>query len=807
MDVTCERCGTEYEFDETLVSERGTTVKCTNCGHLFKVFRPDAAGGAKHWRVRSADGTVRTLSSLKELQRLITAGALSEDDRIARGDEDFKRLGDIAELATFFAAAAAATADTELGLDRAGRPRRGTSPGMAAAAPPRSPGGISPEATVPDPVHGAPAAGHAPPGGATRPPPRPRNKKSTLLGGHADETELDPPTLPDRAPPGARPRRPTPPLEPPGLAQTAPSTPAVPPRPLRPGAPPAPPSRPTPPRPAPPLPTAPTSAPPGPPPATRSQPPAPSAAPRGKALYLEESEPVAPPRGRSRSGLWVALVVLLAGAVGVALAWPQIAPLLGLVEPEESPANPHLESGDGALAQDTIGGYEQAVHHYTQALAYDEHDVTILTRLSRAHAAWAQALAFDASDLEARAEEDPASRGEAAAIRREERRHAETALARAEDAVRHGSGHAAAEVALADALRLTGDLTRGRSRLDRALTLEPSASPETLRVQALVAAAEAEGDLTAARPLAQQAVDAEPSLIRGRLLLARALLAAGEVAAARAQLDAVLEEHTRHERASALRDAIEEGRPPAPPTVAVPDGGVTEEPDGPPPTPEAPVETPGDDGTAEDPQPTASGRRRATGGGSDTAAAGSGPVPAGRDYGWYVRMGDERLERGDVARAGEFFDAARAIRPSGSEALTGTGYVQLEQGNASGAASRFRQAAGQGYAEAYIGLGSAYQRLGRLQDALTAYERYLERLPTGPRASVARRQAEELRRRIDASGGGGPATPDPDPGGGPSEGGGAEPDPDPTPDPGGLPLPRDTDQPPPQDVPAIDSEP
>ena len=37
MDVTCERCGTEYEFDETLVSERGTTVKCTNCGHLFNL--------------------------------------------------------------------------------------------------------------------------------------------------------------------------------------------------------------------------------------------------------------------------------------------------------------------------------------------------------------------------------------------------------------------------------------------------------------------------------------------------------------------------------------------------------------------------------------------------------------------------------------------------------------------------------------------------------------------------------------------------------------------------------------------------
>ena len=46
MDVTCDRCGTEYEFEEPLVSTRGTTVKCTDCGHLFKVYRPQAPADA-----------------------------------------------------------------------------------------------------------------------------------------------------------------------------------------------------------------------------------------------------------------------------------------------------------------------------------------------------------------------------------------------------------------------------------------------------------------------------------------------------------------------------------------------------------------------------------------------------------------------------------------------------------------------------------------------------------------------------------------------------------------------------------------
>ena len=45
MYVQCERCKTEYDFDDALVSERGTTVKCTQCGHQFKVRRATAPDG------------------------------------------------------------------------------------------------------------------------------------------------------------------------------------------------------------------------------------------------------------------------------------------------------------------------------------------------------------------------------------------------------------------------------------------------------------------------------------------------------------------------------------------------------------------------------------------------------------------------------------------------------------------------------------------------------------------------------------------------------------------------------------------
>ena len=108
MDVTCERCGTEYEFDETLLSGRGTSVKCTNCGHVFKVYpsaEADADRTTSVWRLKLEDDSIDMIDSLRELQRRISSGELTPENQIARGEESWKPLGSIPELETFFKAA------------------------------------------------------------------------------------------------------------------------------------------------------------------------------------------------------------------------------------------------------------------------------------------------------------------------------------------------------------------------------------------------------------------------------------------------------------------------------------------------------------------------------------------------------------------------------------------------------------------------------------------------------------------------------------------------------------------------------
>jgi predicted Zn finger-like uncharacterized protein len=105
MDVTCERCSTRYEFDEALVSNRGTTVKCTSCGHQFKVFRPDGEA-ADGWTVRTVDGRELSFKAMRELQSAITYGQVGREDvLIPHGGGAPRRLGRIEELQSFFVAA------------------------------------------------------------------------------------------------------------------------------------------------------------------------------------------------------------------------------------------------------------------------------------------------------------------------------------------------------------------------------------------------------------------------------------------------------------------------------------------------------------------------------------------------------------------------------------------------------------------------------------------------------------------------------------------------------------------------------
>jgi predicted Zn finger-like uncharacterized protein len=102
MEITCKRCQTEYDFDDALVSERGTTVRCTNCGEQFKVFRSTVSAIPERWVVQRRDGRELVFTNLRDLQRAITNLQVGRHDSLTRGSGPPRPLGAIAELEPFF---------------------------------------------------------------------------------------------------------------------------------------------------------------------------------------------------------------------------------------------------------------------------------------------------------------------------------------------------------------------------------------------------------------------------------------------------------------------------------------------------------------------------------------------------------------------------------------------------------------------------------------------------------------------------------------------------------------------------------
>ncbi|MBL8952143.1 MAG: zinc-ribbon domain-containing protein [Myxococcaceae bacterium] len=131
MDVSCPRCKTEYEFDDARVPDSGVTVKCTSCNHVFRVRKKSAPTATtsqpafvptpkvgdetlparspqlqqpavREWKVRQPSGNIFSFKELTTLQKWIVERKVSREDEISLTGEAWKRLGGIAELASFF---------------------------------------------------------------------------------------------------------------------------------------------------------------------------------------------------------------------------------------------------------------------------------------------------------------------------------------------------------------------------------------------------------------------------------------------------------------------------------------------------------------------------------------------------------------------------------------------------------------------------------------------------------------------------------------------------------------------------------
>ncbi len=703
MDVQCERCKTEYEFDDALVSGRGTTVRCTNCGHQFKVRRSNARGGDGEedlWIVTRADGRQVSFATLRELQRAILAKQVSRGDTLQRRGSPPRQLGSIAELEPFFQGRTSSRPPpADPAADRGG-----------VAFPKRSPA-----------WQGDPAA----PGNLSMTPPVPvvvPARRTTAYGSVVEQRPkmdtLRPPATGTAAPPPAAPI----PIQPQPVVTTA-RMPAVSapmalldepePSTRRPHTPPVPPV-------APPVPIRPPSAP------DFSSPLPPPTRPHQRSIPVMEEvgssmRPSLPsgemysvvPRGRRVGGWVVALVLMMAvGVVGWVVAKPYlVARDAGAAAQLDPRAQGFVADGERALSD---GNLDMAKEDFDKASALAEGDPHVLLDQARLACALADVPWLRSRLLPADAIEE----------QRATKAQLDERVARARSAADQALAVAPADLAAMrakiDALRLNGERDAARGYVSKVIS--QASQPETAYVLAALDLAEPEPLWTTVLERLRFAAAGEGNAGRARAALAYALAKSGDAAGAKselAKLDALARPYPDLASLHAFID-----KAPLAGTKPGPDAGA-------PAAAKAEVAAPGGGAVAQAPQ-------AAPGQGSGASA----PAAAGGGDG--LSAASQAIRKGDWEKARQIYDALVTRNPNDSEALCGLGDVARAQGDSGGAIAAYKHviAINPSYLPALLGLADTQWASGDKASAIKGYRDIADRFPEGTYPAYVRQRTE-----------------------------------------------------------------
>ncbi len=716
MDVRCDKCGTEYEFDENRVGPNGVTVKCTNCGHVFKVRRASApsrpaiprastaigAGpqGGKEWLVRKPDGQMIAFRELTTLQKWIVEGRVQRDDEISKNGETWKRLGNIMELEPFFSVFEKAQTLNSL-IQQQPVELRGSE--LLAAVNPMD-GGQSHAYPIPS--------------------------RSQILQADPLPSQLPsqiPQTLPQRPPP---------------LPRSAPM-------PSLPGAP---------------LPSdasmsAPLSAPNAPPstglagPATLERTIEPAAPPAsfhsatldfpGSEDELDSDDPVASfERGQRNKRTLVGAVLLvglgLGASIAVAMYGPEDNALRGIAikygllagEPADDGSAALIEQAQKHADQDTISSQTKAIDLLGQAQRKRLSDIELLADrathvalLSNTYRRWATDL-DEAANESQQATKDwqaapPATRGPkpqgvdpepTRTLAQSKRVQATDLLQQASPWIMQAESEApddpktlrarAAMSAAAQSQGYAAQLSAAKAAFDKAGRTDPV----LLYFSAEHHMDQGESGYAQARLQLNKALTARPSFMRARVLSARLHLLMGNLSQAEADLKAVQAAAPEHEEGKRLVALLGQVKAAAAAKAAEPVAAV-------------------------EPEPVAK----------------APPAPK-KDFNYWMKRADRLRRRDQTMKALNAYGRAAELRGSSAEVHVGKGWCLLDLERPHPALAAFDRAIRENskFADAYYGRGEALRLMGKKTEAVEAYEAYLGRAPSGRERKVVQRRLAEL---------------------------------------------------------------
>ena len=692
MDVQCESCKTEYEFDDALVSGRGTTVRCTSCGHRFKVRRPEGDPSTDRWVVTTADGREITFVTLRELQRAILGKQVTRGDTLGEVGAPSRLLGSIAELEPFFE-------------------------GRSSSRPP------PPHATSESGTHTAPLTlpKPAPAWEASDPPPLPaggsyrapvmRNKMETLRPPDASSAMPPPSSSAGVAPAPTQPYAFVPPAP---DSEEAVST-------WR---------------------TFSTSAPPPPPPPAQAAPGLaslpPPTQPQRRAMPSDDDipdmrasfpsaigEPYAIPRRRRVGGWIVALALVLAVAV---VAWAVakqslVARDAGATAHIDPRAQSFLADGEKAL---TEGDLELAQGSFDRASALAEKDPRVLLDEARVASAKADLPWLRLRLLPAEASDDL----RATKAQLDER--VQSARRAADDALSAAPSDPSAVRAKIDALRLGGDATSARGYVGKIIA--QASQPETSFALAALDLAEPEPLWATVIARLRTASAGEGSAGRARAALVYALAMSRDASGARAELERLDAQARRYPLLPDLHAFVDRTVPRS--AAAVANAARTASQRGEAAPAQAAV-------AVAPPSAVSAGSARPGASQATNTAAGrtEAATPGGRGG---MQAAAQAIRKRDFERARQIYEGILAKEPNDSEAVAGLGDTARLQGDTAGATAAYKRAIAinPSYLPALLGLADMKWSSGDRAGAVRAYSDLVDRFPEGTYPAYVKQRAE-----------------------------------------------------------------
>ncbi|MFH1434615.1 MAG: tetratricopeptide repeat protein [Pseudomonadota bacterium] len=659
MEVSCPKCKTTYDFEDTLIGPKGTVVRCTQCGYMFKIFRAEDMGVIQTagWMIRKKNGSVFNVDRFSTLQKWILDGKVTPADELSRTGKTWKNLGDIVELSGLFKTTGGSGAHKQpqqehgqpgsLPQDRRLEPRPSVTPVHEESWQDMQEGRATQPYKEPSPVFQS-------------------QEEGTVKGPLARSMETD-------------------------------------------------------------------------------------------EMEMEEGESilkpiVAPARGRKTAIIIIFLIIASPLAyVGIfhrdaVLEW-----MGKLKEPKTSEAgiDDGLKRARELVLADTSLKLDEAEKLYNALLTKQPRSVDLQVGLSGIQAARAQSLKNRLDHQQAA----PLSPGEQEKLRSEITPLAEKARQYADEAVRIQADHYAAQRALANALRLGGELEAAAKAINKALDAKPN-DGQSIYIETLIDY-EQDKDIDGAIAGFKRALRKNEKLVAARFHLALMLALSGKKDDAMMELEEILAAQKNHMPSTVLADALQKGlilaAGQAADAATDPDVQAADVDAQPPPAATGAVTAKKEKEQEEE---------------KEEKSASPASAPSGKSFEYYYKQGQKLQSAGNCAKAIEYYVSALDVNPIKAEAWTALAQCYIDTGRNGDAVNAFRKALNNNsrYGPAIIGLAEIYKRQKKIKLALEHYEKYLEVLPGGSQASLAKRNVEELKDLLQSTGGGDAgATPEPIP--------------------------------------------